>query len=212
MEVSKLDIVPYPHPALRWVSKEVPSVTPLVQEVTKKMIEIMHDYKGAGIAANQVAVPWRIFITFVNEKEIVFINPKVHLGRNEKDNNPRPADDCEGCLSFPGLKVEIPIRRARDVYVKALDINGKPFTVSGPGMLARVIQHENDHLYGKLFIDHLPMQVPEVKDFVDGWLAYLSAQYDFMVNKFVVPKYGNDEQEKCKLAALEDLLEEAHEC
>ena len=100
-------------------------VTPLVQDVARRMIELMHDHHGAGLSANQVALPWRMFVTCVNDKELVFINPEVHLGRNKKDNNPRIVYDYEGCLSFPGLQVGEKIPRSRDVYVEALDINGK---------------------------------------------------------------------------------------
>jgi peptide deformylase len=214
MNISDLDVVQHPHPALRWVAKEVPTVTPLVQDVAKRMIELMHDYKGVGLAATQIAVPWRIFVTCVNDKELVFINPKIHLGKNKRDTRPGIAFDQEGCLSFPGLKVPEPVPRSRSVYVEALDITGKPFAISGPGLLARVIQHENDHLNGVLFIDHLKLtdeiQVGEeawmtLKEYVDSWLDYIKTGYDFVQNS-QKPKYGTDEEEKQKLLNLENLL------
>lgn len=65
IDIASLDVVPYPHPALRWVAKPVPRVTSLVQDVAKRMIELMHDWKGVGLAATQVAIPWRIFVTYV---------------------------------------------------------------------------------------------------------------------------------------------------
>lgn len=213
MNVSDLDIVPYPHPALRWVSKPIKKVTPLVQEVAKKMIELMHQYKGAGLSANQVALPWRLFVTCVNDKEMVFINPEVHLGRNKRDKSYRTVNDYEACLSFPGLKVPGQVPRGKDVYVEALDIEGKPFVISGPGMFARVIQHENDHLNGVLFIDRMKLTDiidlgsyrETMKEFVDGWCNYFETQYRF-INPH--PKYGTDDEAKQKLVELEKILEE----
>lgn len=201
LDVQNLDVVIYPHPALRWVAKPVPQVTPLVQAVARRMIEIMHDYKGIGLAATQVAVPWRIFVTCVNDKDLVFINPEVFQGRNEKDKNPRMVFEPESCLSFPGLYLDLPIKRSRDVYVKALDIDGKPFAMSGGGMFAKVAQHESNHLDGILFIDHIPVKSEDI----EGWKNYLATQYKAMQN-FAVPKFGSDEDEKNKLVNLERLL------
>jgi peptide deformylase len=179
------------------------------------MIELMHDYKGAGLAATQVAIPWRMFVTCVNDKELVFINPEVHFGRNKRDTNPRIVFDNEACLSFPGLQIDEKIPRARDVYVEALDIDGKPFTISGPGMLARVIQHENDHLNGVIFLDHMKLagmvhmgqHVIPLKEYVDGWCKYLETQYEFITPpKSGKPRYGTNEEEKTKLLKLEELM------
>jgi peptide deformylase len=217
MTISELDIVPYPHPALRWVAKEVPKVTSFVQDVVRQMIQLMHEYNGVGLAATQIAVPWRIFVTYVNDKELVFINPKVHLGRNKRDTRPTFSSDQESCLSFPGLKIAEPVSRSKSVYVEALDINGKPFVISGPGLFARVIQHENDHLNGIVFFDHLKMtdkiqtddnEWISTKEYVEGWLNYLKTGYDFLLNS-PKSKYGSEEEEKQKLLALENLANAA---
>jgi peptide deformylase len=213
IDLANLDVVPHPHPALRWMAKPIPKVIPIVQDVAKRMIELMHDYRGSGLAATQVAVPWRLFVTCVNDRELVFINPEIHLGRNKRDKNPRIAWDFEACLSFPGLHLEEKIPRAHDVYVEALDINGKPFTTSAAGMFARVVQHENDHLNGVLFLDHMKLtgivhmqdHIETFKEYADGWCQYLEAQYRFLDPH---PKYGTDEEAKERLLALEKYLEE----
>jgi len=215
IDLATLDVVPHPHPALRWVAKPIPHITPLIQDVARRMIELMHDHKGAGLAATQVAIPWRMFVTSVNDKELVFINPQVHLGRNKKDTNPRMVWDFEACLSFPGLRIEEKIPRARDVYVEATDIDGKPFTISGPGMLSRVIQHENDHLNGVIFLDHMKLEgflqmgkeKISLKDYVAGYCRYLESQYEFITPpKSGKPRYGTNEEEKDKLVKLENFL------
>lgn len=213
VDITSLDIVPYPHPALRWKCKPIPKITSLVQDVAHRMIELMHSYSGIGLAANQVAIPWRIFVTCVNNKDMVFINPEVHLGRNKRDSNPRMISDYEACLSFPGIQVPEKVSRARDVYVEALDINGKPFTISGPGMFARVIQHEFDHLNGILFLDHLKLTdtidmgeyKETMKEYVDGWCNYLETQYRFLNPH---PKFGTDDEAKQRLLKLEQYIEE----
>lgn len=213
VDVDSLDVVCYPHPALRWVAKPIPKVTPLVQDVAKKMIELMHSYSGIGLSANQVALPWRIFVTCINDKDLVFINPQVHLGRNKKDTNPRTTSEFEACLSFPGVSVPEPITRARDVYVEALDINGDSFTIGGPGIFARVVQHETDHLNGIVFLDHMKLTgtidlgtyQETLKEYVQGWCNYLETQYRFITPH---PKYGTDEEAKQRLVELEKYLEQ----
>lgn len=199
--VDNLDIVPYPHPALRWVSKPISKITTVVQDVVKKMIELMHEYKGAGLSANQVAIPWSIFVTFVNEKEMVFINPEIHYGKNKRDTAPKIIFDHEGCLSFPGLIMEEKVPRSRDIYIEALDINGNPFTIGGPGLFSRVIQHEYDHLRGVLLIDRVTLK-KETKNY----LEYLVTQYECLTSNSNKPKFGNDEEEKNKLMELELFL------
>lgn len=202
--VSNMQLVFYPHPALRWVAKPVPKVTPLVQDVSHKMIEIMRSHNGIGLAATQVAIPWRIFVTCINNKELVFINPEVHLGRNKKDTNPRTSYEHELCLSLPGLQVHEPIPRSKDVYVSALDINGKNFVIAGPGIFSRVIQHENDHLNGILFFDHIQSSQP-----LEDWLNYLKVQYLNLTPDYSKkPTFGTNEEEIKKLVELEELLKE----
>jgi peptide deformylase len=204
IDLDALDIVPYPHPALRWMAKPIPETVSLdlIRNVIERMFGLMHDYHGVGLAATQIGIPWRIFITCVNDKELVFINPIVHLGKNKRDSNLRTTWDYEACLSLPGLHAQEKIPRSRDVYVEALGVDGEPFTISGPGMLARVIQHENDHLNGVLFIDHIKTR--DVKEHVNGWCNYLETQYQYLTPpKSGKPKYDVNEVEKEKLVRLE---------
>jgi len=109
------------------------------------MIATMIKINGVGLAAPQVGAPLRIFIANIENKIFVFINPEV----KNLSNNKIPFE--EGCLSVP--KIWGPVVRSKKLTVKALDENGKPFKIRAKGLLARVIQHEMDHLNGALFID-----------------------------------------------------------
>jgi peptide deformylase len=113
------------------------------------MIELMHQNRGVGLAANQVAVPLRIFIanpTGEQGKERVFINPQIieTTGWIESE---------EGCLSVPQIQTNI--RRQQKVAVKAIDLKGNPFEMRAEGLLARIIQHETDHINGKIILDRM---------------------------------------------------------
>jgi peptide deformylase len=147
-----LPIVQYPHPALRHKSKPLKRLDAEVRRLAQEMFETMYAAKGIGLAANQVDLPYRLFV--VNEKgdpaqkeyERVFINPvlsgKKGMGEEE-----------EGCLSLPGLYRQV--KRPEQVIIAAFDLAGKPFRLEVDGLLARVVQHENDHLDGVLFTDRL---------------------------------------------------------
>ncbi len=147
-----LRIVTYPHPALRFESRPVERIDRALEERVRSMFELMYAARGIGLAANQVAWPVQLFILNLTaspeqkDQELVFINPvivKRHGGVEEE----------EGCLSFPGLYV--PVHRARRVRVQAYDLTGKPFEMDAEDLLSRAIQHEIDHLHGRLYIDSL---------------------------------------------------------
>jgi peptide deformylase len=146
-----LPILHYPDARLREAAKPVAQITPEILRLVDDMAETMYDAPGCGLAANQVGVPLRIFvIDTAGEDEPsdlrVYINPEiVELDGVQVWE--------EGCLSFPGATEEI--KRAEKVKVKALDRDGKEFTVEAEGLLAVAIQHENDHLNGVLMIDKL---------------------------------------------------------
>jgi peptide deformylase len=118
----------------------------------REMFDLMYEAKGIGLAANQVALPFRFFILNLTadpaqrDQEQVFINPEI-----TKRHASIEAE--EGCLSFPGLYADV--QRARKIRVKAFDIEGNPMEVDADELLSRAIQHESDHLDGKLFIDLL---------------------------------------------------------
>jgi len=119
--------------------------SPEVKELIADMIATMVEIKGVGLAAPQVGASYRIFTANVENKIFVFINPEV------KDFSSDKIPFEEGCLSVP--KIWGPVVRPKKLTIKALNENGKPFKIRAKGLLARVIQHEMDHLNGGLFID-----------------------------------------------------------
>lgn len=151
--MATLEILKYPDPRLRLVAKPVAEITDETRSLVESMAETMYSAAGCGLAATQVGVDARIFvIDTAGEDEAsdlkVFINPEI-----VETNGVQTWE--EGCLSFPGATEEI--RRADRVKVRALDQFGKPFELEADGLLAIAIQHENDHLEGKLMVDHLSM-------------------------------------------------------
>jgi peptide deformylase len=145
-------ILHYPDKRLRNPGRAVTEFGPELEKLVEDMAETMYAAPGVGLAATQIGEPLRLFIIDVATGEDqpselrVFINPEI-LDRN--------GDQVweEGCLSFPGIHEEV--ERAERVRVRALDADGKPFELEADGLLAIAIQHENDHLDGKLLIDHL---------------------------------------------------------
>ena len=143
-----LPIRKFGDPALRERAQEVDRVTDLHRRIIDDMIETMRDAPGVGLAGPQVGVLERIFVWEVEDEHGVVINPQIVERSKDTD-----VDD-EGCLSLPGIYY--PVERAARVTVTGLDRNGEPVTLDAEEMLARVCQHEIDHLDGVLFIDHLP--------------------------------------------------------
>ena len=143
-----LEIVTLGHPALRRRADPIPEVTPEVRRLAGEMLDAMKQREGIGLAATQVDRPVRMFVTRAPEdRERVFINPQiVGTGIDTEVGE-------EGCLSIPGPRADV--ERAAAVRVQARNRRGRRFTIDAQGMLARVIQHELDHLDGVLFIDHL---------------------------------------------------------
>ena len=147
-----LRIVPYPHPALRYESKPVTRIDENLRAKVAEMFDVMYEARGIGLAANQVGLPFRFFILNVTadpeqkDREQVFINPEI-VKRHAS------VEEEEGCLSFPGLYGDV--KRARKIRVRAYSLKGEPFEVEADELYSRAIQHELDHLDGKLFIDWL---------------------------------------------------------
>jgi peptide deformylase len=142
--LDNLNLVYYPHPCLRRVSKTIKKFD-LVQTVADRMFEIMKEKSGLGLAANQIGLPWRMFVMNINNKSMVFVNPMLTF------DNKRIVSMKEGCLSVPNIYLTI--ERPQSVYVEAVDVTGKPFKASYSGTYSRCIQHEVDHLNGKMFFD-----------------------------------------------------------
>lgn len=144
-----LPILQYPDPRLNTVAKPVQSITDQTRKLIRDMSETMYAAPGVGLAATQVNVHERIVVIDVSETHDelkVFINPVVVQATGEEESE-------EGCLSVPGIYENV--SRAERVKVKALDQHGKEFTLEAEGLLAVCIQHEIDHLQGKVFVEHL---------------------------------------------------------
>lgn len=144
-----LDILEYPDPRLRKVAAPVPVVTADIRKLVRDMAETMYAAPGVGLAATQVDVHKRIIVIDVSPAHDalkVFINPELVSADGE-------AESEEGCLSVPGYHDKV--RRAARITVGAQDERGQPFELTADGMLAVCVQHEMDHLIGKVFVDYL---------------------------------------------------------
>ncbi len=143
-----LPIRKFGDPVLRQKAREVERVTDLHRRLVKDMIDTMRAAPGVGLAAPQVGVLERVFVWEVDERYGAVVNPKIVYRSQEA------AEEEEGCLSLPGLLY--PVSRATEARVEGLDANGQPIVLDGSELLARVFQHEIDHLDGILFVDRLP--------------------------------------------------------
>ena len=144
-----LDVLTYPDPRLRKQADPVESVDDVVRQLVDDMAETMYAAPGIGLAAVQVNVHKRVIVIDISEDQSdlkVFINPEITEKSGEQESE-------EGCLSVPG--VYAPVIRANSIVVNALDRNGTEFKLESTGMLAVCIQHEVDHLDGKVFVDYL---------------------------------------------------------
>ncbi|WP_225501461.1 peptide deformylase [Vibrio vulnificus] len=157
--MSVLQVLTFPDDRLRTVAKPVEKVTPEIQKIVDDMIETMYDEEGIGLAATQVDIHQRIVVIDISESRNepkVLINPEILEKRGEDGIE-------EGCLSVPGARALVP--RAAEVTVKALDRDGNEFTLEADDLLAICIQHELDHLQGKLFVDYLsPLKRKRIQD------------------------------------------------
>lgn len=144
-----LNILHYPDPRLHKVAAPVDQVDDALRKLAADMAETMYAAPGIGLAATQVDVHRRMIVVDVSEDKSnlqVFINPEVVTAAGEREGE-------EGCLSVPGIYDKV--CRAELITVKALGLDGKPFTLKADGLLAVCIQHEIDHLNGIVFVDHL---------------------------------------------------------
>jgi peptide deformylase len=145
-----LPILEFPDPRLRTVAKPVTEVDDNIRRLVDDMFDTMYDAPGIGLAASQVNVHKRVVVIDVSEDKtqpLVFINPEIEV----LDADVSEYD--EGCLSVPGFYETVV--RPEHIRVKALDRDGNPFEIEPQGLLAVCIQHELDHLNGKLFVDHI---------------------------------------------------------
>jgi peptide deformylase len=144
-----LNILRYPDPRLEEVAKPVTRVDDAIRQLVRDMAETMYTAPGIGLAATQVDVHERVIVLDVSDARdqlVVLINPEIVGLEGEQE--------CEeGCLSVPG--VYDVVKRAAKVKVRALDGEGRPFELAAEGLLAVCIQHEMEHLEGKVFVEHL---------------------------------------------------------
>ena len=143
-----LKILQYPDERLHTVADQVPEVTNEVRALVRDMAETMYTAPGIGLAATQVDVHRRIIVIDISETHdqlLVLINPAIIARSGESDYE-------EGCLSVPGVYGKVP--RSEQITVEALDENGVAFTLEAEGILAVCIQHEMDHLLGKVFVEY----------------------------------------------------------
>jgi peptide deformylase len=166
-----LRIVTYPHPALRYESRPVTQIDDDLRSKVRAMFDLMYESRGIGLAANQVALPYRYFVLNLTadpeqkDQEQVFLNPEI-----VKRHSSIEAE--EGCLSFPGLYFKV--RRARKIKLRAFDLAGEPIEVDADELFSRALQHETDHLAGRLFIDTLD---PAGRTSIQDKLRELETQY-----------------------------------
>ncbi len=163
-----LQIVHYPHPALSWKSKDVTRIDSQLKTWVGEMFDLMYEAHGIGLAANQVALPYRLFVINPTgdrdqtEFEQVFINPEI-----VRRNGSEVAE--EGCLSLP--EVFGPVTRAERIVVEAFDLDGQQLEFELEGIDARVVQHENDHLDGIMFTERVtPETRVELQPLVDDFI------------------------------------------
>lgn len=153
-----LDVLKFPDERLRTVAAEVADIDDSIKTLVKDMFETMSEEKGIGLAATQVNVHKRVIVMDVSEEQNeprVFINPKIVAQQGKMINE-------EGCLSVPNNYAKV--ERAQEITVTAMDEHGVEFTLNAEGLLAVCIQHEMDHLQGKLFVDYLsPLKRQRIK-------------------------------------------------
>jgi peptide deformylase len=144
-----LNILHYPDERLHTVARPVAEVDDRIRRLIDDMAETMYAAPGIGLAATQVNVHEQVLVIDISEERndlLAFINPRIVASSGTRDYE-------EGCLSVPGIYETV--RRAEKVKVEALNRDGKPFTVEADGLLAVCLQHEMDHLKGKVFVEYL---------------------------------------------------------
>lgn len=189
-------ILKYPHPTLRHKAKPLRRVDAELRQIIREMFDVMYERQGIGLSANQVDLPYRLFVLNLRsdpaarDQEMVFLNPVIsqRSGTAEKE---------EGCLSFPEMYA--PVKRSEKITISAYNLAGEEITYDATGLFARAAQHEYDHLDGILFIDRLsPAALLSVKEA----LAELELEFDTDRQRGTI---GDDRQIATRLRELESL-------
>jgi len=147
--MSKLNILEFPDPRLTTVASDVDTFDDALKKLVQDMTETMYSADGIGLAATQVNVHKRLLVLDISENQDqlrVYINPKILISEGEQDHE-------EGCLSVPGIYASV--SRAENITVRAQDLDGNTFEEKLTGLHSVCVQHEMDHLIGRLFVDYL---------------------------------------------------------
>lgn len=191
-----MQIVQYPHPTLRHVSKPLKRIDAELRSMVEEMFDLMYNASGIGLAANQVDLPYRLFVINTTgerdrkDQEQVFINPVITRRQGS-------AVAEEGCLSLPGLYAEV--RRPEKISVQAYNLQGEEISAELEDLPARAVQHELDHLNGKLFIDHLsPTTLMSLRDAIEEF----EAQFHGRLSRGEI---GDENSMRARLLELEQL-------
>jgi peptide deformylase len=190
-----LQIIQYPHPTLRHASRPLRKIDAELRDFVRQMFELMYQHRGVGLAANQVDLPYRLFVVNLEGdpakgEEMVFVNPVLSRRKGL-------AEAEEGCLSLPGLYGYV--KRPDEVVIDAFSLDGKPIHLELDDLFARVVQHETDHLDGRLFIDRLNTTgALNARPILDEFEIAFAGQRE----RGEIP---NDETIKQRLAALEQM-------
>ena len=177
----QLSIIQYPHPTLRVRSKPIRRVDQDLRNIAAQMLDLMYEFDGVGLAANQVDVPIRLFV--VNPagergegEELILLNPELQMPKGIESNE-------EGCLSLPEIHGQV--KRPKSIRLSAYDLKGNPIERVVDGFLARVLQHENDHLDGVLFFDRMS---EEAKRELDDRLSDLETVFRSKQKSGAIPR------------------------
>ncbi|WMS86001.1 peptide deformylase [Pleionea litopenaei] len=153
-----LEILEYPDPRLRTQAQPIEQFDDALQQQIDNMFETMYQAPGIGLASTQVDFHYQLIVIDISDNQdspLVLINPKIIDKKGVEERE-------EGCLSFPGVYAKV--ERADQITVEALDREGKPFTLEADDLLAVCIQHEIDHIEGRLFVDYLsPLKRDRIK-------------------------------------------------
>jgi len=191
-----MQIVPYPHPALAYRSVELKQIDATLRKTVREMFELMYQAEGIGLAANQVGLPFRLFVVNLAaradepDEEFVFINPVIVKRRGKELGD-------EGCLSLPGLYGNV--NRSSGISIEAFDLSGSGFRIDVDELAARVVQHESDHLEGILFTDR--MRDEGTSERLDAKLPKFVAAWEQAQKDGIVP---SDEEIRRDLQAIAD--------
>jgi peptide deformylase len=190
----QLSIIPHPHPTLRVRSKPIRRVNKELRNMAAQMLDLMYEAEGVGLAANQVNLPIRIFVANPagergDGEELVLLNPELQMPKGNVSGQ-------EGCLSLPGVFGQV--KRPKSIRLSAFDLKGNSVDRVVDGFLARVIQHENDHLDGVMFYDRM---TEEAKREIDDQLHELETVFESK------QKVGGIDSDEELIAALDPWYE-----